>query len=655
MKSINLSNKFGKLTPEFILYNGSVLPINNTDMYYCAYRATAKPNLNQTIETFPYQTANGKYWFNSNNFIGIVKYDKNYNILNFQKYIEQNSRGNEDPRLYYRDDKIYINYNGFIPKGIAGCKSEEKCVGMFEAELNDNFFTSGTLDTKLICSKIYSPGDPNAKDLFDKYPTRVVKNWSYVPRYFFIDALNSDTKEYSFKNNDPSICYEKIDTALVKLQEFLNQKDWKIALTTASVIHNNEVYGAAHIRIPWISMYNNFDSLSPELQRIIIKNDIHHPDWYMVSIYKMDRQGGDKKLSNPFIITGDTSDEYYSYNIMFPCGFYIKKNSYYLTYGLGDCLLGLAKENLSDLIFHDKLDYKDLKYYKADDSFNSDIKKSVINRSLCINGLESLLLPHLILLFDLGGTGLKLSLYDSIKSKYTDIPVKDNTISDIKQTPRQYIRNQFPEFDKFLAGGNGFGMSLAGVEKLWNKSIRKQIQKIEPMYLKTPIDELFGIRNNSKLLKLGDYDSHLYGVLSTLSIEDRRKKILNIAIGSGINVAYSDGRTIIEKVTTDNNFWDLNININGTLKKVRNAFIEATKEELNIIIQQVLGSLKIEPPNIICFTGGGTQYHFITQLGLTPFPYRYTQPGEVGEVIFYADKNIMFQGLVFKIKLNTCG
>jgi hypothetical protein len=174
-------------------------------------------------------------------------------------------------------------------------------------------------------------------------------------------------------------------------------------------------------------MYNNFVSLSPELQRIIYKNDIHHPDWYMVSIYKMDRQGegGAIKLSNPFIVTGDTSDEYYSYNIMFPCGFYIKKNSYYLTYGLGDCLLGLAKEKLSDLIFHEKLDYKDLKYYKADDSFNSDIKRTVIDRSLCNNDLGSLLLPHRILLFDLGGSGLKLSVYDSIRSTYTDIKLRN--------------------------------------------------------------------------------------------------------------------------------------------------------------------------------------------------------------------------------------
>jgi len=52
---MNLNDIFINYDPTVVIYNGSVFPIRGEpNLYYCAYRATVKPNVN--MPSFPFVT-----------------------------------------------------------------------------------------------------------------------------------------------------------------------------------------------------------------------------------------------------------------------------------------------------------------------------------------------------------------------------------------------------------------------------------------------------------------------------------------------------------------------------------------------------------------------------------------------------------------------
>ena len=53
----NISSIINKLDPNVMTYNGSILPIHNTNLHLCAYRATIKPESNESAP-FPYTNLN---------------------------------------------------------------------------------------------------------------------------------------------------------------------------------------------------------------------------------------------------------------------------------------------------------------------------------------------------------------------------------------------------------------------------------------------------------------------------------------------------------------------------------------------------------------------------------------------------------------------
>ena len=110
MKIVNLSKTFENIDPEFIKYNGAMLPVGGSTQILLAYRATAKPNLNKNIKPYPYTNADGSYWHNRENHIGVIVFTENNGVFTIGKsirvylYVHDENVGPEDPRLYYRNN-----------------------------------------------------------------------------------------------------------------------------------------------------------------------------------------------------------------------------------------------------------------------------------------------------------------------------------------------------------------------------------------------------------------------------------------------------------------------------------------------------------------------------------------------------------------------
>ena len=504
---VNLSAILNELDSEVITYNGSLLPIkggNGNDLYICAYRATTKPYLDKSAPPYPYSNINFKWWFNKNNYIGlvIIKTNSGGDMLNIEsleycryihnidsnmsniKYIEylkkiNNDQGSdfsnllsgpEDPRLYYKEGKVCMNYNSVLVYPKAGCQNE--CVGMFEIPIDIDILKKISssskkyypdLKKKLICSKV------NGKPLFKgkKMKELTLKNWSYAPGYF-IDSYNDKSFLYTIYKNSESC---KKTPYIHTLKPFV-QFNWSIALTTPTVEKGGFLYGVAHIRVPWKELVLN-DEISSNIKKIIYKGDVHNNDFYFMSIYKIDNNT-QWSLTKPVLITGLTDLNYYSYNVNFPCGFFIEKEKFNVTFGLGDCLLFSYIGKLDSLVFEIKqFNYRDLTLIEVD---NLMLKKEYVNSALCNNSkLNNYLYPKNIRLFDLGGGGLRTLVYNFKDDKYSDITILGQ--SKILNLPSEIIRQTINIQDELMSG-MGFAFSLASLEKLWVISIQTEAMKL---------------------------------------------------------------------------------------------------------------------------------------------------------------------------------
>ena len=718
MSILNLSTIINSIDKNVITYNGSVLPIGN-NKNIVAYRATQKPTevgvKKKHLPPYPYQQMNGSLWYNARNYIGLAVIDMSKSrpkVISASKYVhtihprltnqelydnltesypDVNFKsllaGPEDPRLYYKevqkDDmkterKIYMNYNQSFINPLGGC--EGLCVSMFEIEIKLsklNIKIYPERGKKLICEKV-DDENGHIKKLFNTTNQNTIKNWSYSPG-FFIDSYKDSAFLYNLKkHNDPSECVKsKYNSVMIP---FI-QDDWGVALTTPTVKYEEKLYGVAHIRIKWSAVSSNLNLCSDELKNIIKKADVHHDDFYFMSVYKIENNIW--SMARPILATGKSSNKYYSYNVNFPCGFFISNKKYNITFGLGDCILMHLKDKINNLTFsRTKFTYGDLKVFNIEDKM---LRKKYINSCICkYEKLNNYILPKYIRLFDLGGGGLRSRVYNSISKKMSnEINFgRDST----GLTPDKIIR-KFDNDGKYkidinneYLNGWGFAFSLAGIDKLWVEYLSKTMVNKLPSCIKRK----FNLINTDKIISIKDSESHLFGSFHKLeenSFDINSNNILNIAIGTGINISFSQKGKIKSYNTCTSQidkqkkkyFWDITLNHNGKNTLIRDALIDPTltRTQLYKIIGVFLGFLDNdinmsclwptdwEIPTIITITGGGSNilYNKIPQ-GFLDIPRKYLDHsetwGKLVEIFVFPDKELPYMGLLWKFIRETC-
>lgn len=603
-KLINLTEiSIGELDDTVLTYNGSVIPVpDHPEILLCAYRATKKPGNN--LPSYPYQTINGNLWTNYDNYIGIAVLDaQTFQVKHFIKHMHNDgdhSHGGEDPRLYLRGKQIYMNYNAVSLT--APCpKKDRYCIGMFEIPLPLDaimklpFGSTKTVDGVLVCEKYikcqnFSNCDATPKDLFEQSP--LIKNWSYSPGYF-IDSYNDKSFLYlPTETQSPTGKLEKDYKNCVRLdypfslRRFVLPK-WSVALTTPSIEYNGRVYGVAHIRIGWSLLKENIDLVPEKIRKIIEKGDVHVSDFYFMSVYQITKSLLGEHiwvLSNPFLITGKTSKNYYSYNVNFPCGLYIDdKGDANITFGLGDCLLMLFQYPINSFGFTDRqFGYEDLIAF--DRVKDETVKKEVINHQICKMSFNKYILPKFMVLFDLGGSGLKMKPYSPISNYYGEeirLP-KINQKINIRQLQKSISAiqiNSRMNIEDLYKNSAGFAYSLANIHKLWDDDAWNQYTPEEQKQIESlDIEVLFGL-HNSPTVVLRDATAHLLG--SRVLIENKmidevnvgdETRLLNIAIGTGINAEYmEDNGEPVDISEGGHYFWDNKILIReNSQKKIYN-------------------------------------------------------------------------------------
>ena len=707
MSIVNLSSVINSIDENVITYNGSTLAIKNSPFILVVYRATQKPSVTDVqkkdLPPYPYQQINGSLWYNVCNYIGIVVLDTSsqpYKIVTVSKYLhtiypgKTNQQlydylikayprdnfisllaGPEDPRLYYKNDseKIYMNYNQSFINPLGGCKA--LCVSMFEVEIDLDVLKAYSgkiypeIHKKLICEQVDN-GSGNVRELFDTTNQVTIKNWSYSPG-FFIDSYKDDSFLYNLiQYNDPTKCVKS--TYNSTMSPFI-QNDWGVALTTPTVLYKKCLYGVAHIRIKWANIINNLSKCDPDIKAIIKKNDVHHNEFYFMSIYKIDNKTW--SMAKPMLATGKVNEKYYSYNVNFPCGFFINNNNFNITFGLGDCLLMHWKNSTDSIQFLQKqFTYSDLTVFNIKDKM---LRKNYINSLMCNSReLKRFLLPKHLRLFDLGGSGLRSRRYSVVSNTFSsEIRFgRDNTSSTPGQIIRKFdnVRGYNIDIDKENLNGWGFAFSLAGLDKLWTKDLNKTMLGLLNTTKYPNSAAKFDLVNTDKIIFMKDSVSHILGIFYMLeklwNTPVKTINILNIAIGTGINISFSDKgklrsyhNSIPQEKGKIKYFWDIKVgnkNIRSTLMDKK-----LTKKQLDKVLRVFLGfepnSIKMtgqgwpvgwKKPDIITMTGGGSN-------ALKRFNNTQLSTGGKSNIPIYIfpDEEIPYMGLVWKFIDEICG
>ena len=727
MSILNLSKVINSIDENVITYNGSLLPIDEKRAIV-AYRATQKPKTigvdKKYLPEYPYQQLHGSLWYNSCNYVGLAILDMSKSlpeVLSVSKYVHTIQEGYtnqelydmlskenpgssfksllagpEDPRLYYKEEqkegkddmeldrKIYMNYNQSFIHPLGGCKS--MCVSMFEieikiSEMHNKIYPE--LGKKLICEKV-DDGSGHVKNLFDTTNQVTIKNWSYSPS-FFIDSYKDKAFLYQLKQyNDPSECVKSRYSSV--MSPFI-QDDWGVALTTPTVKYEENFYGVAHIRVKWSSISQKLDMCSDGIKNIIKKSDVHHNDFYFMSVYKIENNVW--SMTKPFlatgIATGELTDKYYSYNVNFPCGFFISSKRCNITFGLGDCILMYLKVKLKDLSFlRAKFNYNDLKIVDIKDQM---LKKKYVNSKLCCNRVKNLsrfLLPRYVRLFDLGGGGLKSRIYHSISDSFSEEINfgRDSVGLSPDKIIRKFDNNFNININNEYLNGWGFAFSLAGLDKLWTANIGENMASQLPSDIRVK----FGLENNNKVVYMKDSESHIHGSFYKLQqkgYDITDINILNIAIGTGINISFSQRgkikqyhKSISQPMDKSKKeyFWDIKLMHNGKRRSIRSVLIDRnlTREQFNKIIgvflrfqdndinMSGLWPTSWESPQIITITGGGSNF-LIDKIPNGHINLRYSNNEGEGwgrgtfiSIYNFPDPELPYRGLMWKFMKETC-
>lgn len=512
------------------------------------------PTVSQDLPTYPYVTMD--YNWNTDDGMTILIEGNNKKVI--FNYKRAGFTSAEDPRIYRKaDGKIYMYFMSAVSCTVPNCS------GIWEVEINfdrinelftemenENLFFRDITETVVwyniisepiqVCKFISTPqGDI---DIFDTITgnVKIYKNFSPIEdTNSYLDGINGVIESYQTTsiNNNQMTCSKTTLIPSFDLNSVI-QKEWKHTLTTPTIkVADNDFLGVTHIRIKWENITDNYNTIEPRLRKIIQKSDVHHNDFYFMSVYYI--KNGNWIFTKPFIITGDTSDNYFSYNICFPCG--IKVNSFtseqinvLLHHGIGDCLLAQSLLRIPfNSLSNKRFTYRDLKVYTFQDELVSKEKIYPILR--CNYETLKYILPSNIFIFDLGGSGLKFIHY-SFHIGYTQVVNLGRWSSTTRPDLSVMLAKINIDLNTYIRNGTYLLFSLAGIEKLWEPAYRKQ-GLIDYGNLK--IRELFDFPDYVNVIDTGDANAHMYGSLSVLGGpligNSLSSFVLYIALGTSVN------------------------------------------------------------------------------------------------------------------------
>jgi predicted GH43/DUF377 family glycosyl hydrolase len=615
LKTIDYSTLLEELCePNYQKFNGSRLETDK--LIIVVWRAMKKPDkvmcrnngVSKPLPTYPYITISGSW--TQDEYAGIFIQEKSSKKYHFLKYKHMNAYPAEDPRLYMKNNKIYMSYNAMKINDV-NCPAKV-CIAIWEVQID---VSNNTLKpAKQICQYILENGKYSS--VYQKMGDKIYKNFSHVENTnYYLDGFNKELTLYQ-NGSDVNLCSgKKISSNTASNLKSYVQPEWKISLTTPTILYKNVLLGVAHIRIKWESLSRNYYNLSTELKYMISNNDVHNSDCYFMSIYKIDCNTADcdltkKKwfLSKPFLITGDGSErKYFSYNINFPCGISVENDELKIQYGLGDCIFLQSNVEIqfNEMYHNITYDYKDL--------ILSPLKIDILDKRMIIPKLNcpstiKYLLPKHILLFDLGGSGLKLVTYSFSSNFSTSINLgywDKNSLPSLGEM----VNNKINSFDleKIVHEGAYLVFSLSGIEKLWSQelvelpSIKEIINNVHyhNMY------NLFNIPKHIQSLQMTDSEAHYYGNLDSLISNDptitNKSNILTILIGTGINMKLSINGSFKHQLKY---LWDIKYNgknIITSLMGISN--ISDLYKQLKYIVKECY--VNIDFTNIKCFVFSG--------------------------------------------------
>ena len=587
-------------------FNGAIYSTNTST--YIVWRAQSKPYLN--LPTYPYITMSGA-WGRYEEYCGILIVDNNTKTHIFRRYKHMSIYAAEDPRLYTKNGKdLYMSYTAH-----SECEfRKEGCSGLWELKINTDNNTFGI--PKQICKSIIS-ADKN-ESIYNHLDHPIYKNFSYVAgKESYLDGYEKNLELYKPLVNVKTCKTKKINSARQNNLKFFVQDSWKIALTTPTILHSDKLIGVAHIRIAWEDLSRNYDKLNDNVKGMLRKNDIHLNDTYFMSLYTIDCRGdcilddATWSLSKPFMLTGNTlSDDYYSYDINFPCGIRMQNNNIKIAYGVGDCVFlesEISVDNF-DFVNNIRFDYSDLEIHHL----NLPIfEKRPIIEKLNRDATIKFLLPKRALLFDLGGSGLKVAEYTFSNgfSQYVNLGYwKQKTLPNLKDMLSGYNI----DFDTYMHNGVYLLFSLAGTEKLWPDNMRMSNTVKRLREQNSNVYKLFNIPEHISVYTCGDNESHYYGNVKALSDITGldvlgTKTILSIPVGTGINMRLTVNGT---KITPGKYLWDYSYKGTG----IRKSFINVNNiSEVYALLKYIVKEsydFDIYSIDYIIFSGGTTRRMF---------------------------------------------
>jgi len=528
-----------------------------------------------------------------------------------------NAYAAEDPRLYTKRGRLYMYYTADTDCSFS---NKKKCVGLFEVNIDLKNKKFGV--PIQICANIFKID--NEKSVYDHINWAIYKNFSFIKeKNWYLDGFQKNIELYRPLLDVKSCLTKKLKSSMPDNLSSFVQDDWKIALTTPTILHNEKLIGVAHVRVDWEKLSRNFSKLSRNVQGLLQKNDVHLSQVYFMSIYSLDCKGSCELndstwyLSKPFMITGNTlTDKYYSYDINFPCGINISPTgNLKISYGLGDCLFFESEISIdkNDLKTGVQYDYKDLELYQLETAVIE--KKPIIEKLNCSSTIKYIL-PKTVFLFDLGGSGLKLSIY-TFKRSFSKIfrlgYWDQESLPDLNQMVNNVVDKM--DFNEYIHKGAYIMFSLAGTNKIWDPKLRKK-STVKPLYENKKYHNMYNLFKIPKHISISgstDNSSHFWGNIRAL--DDimgvnivNKYTVLSIPVGTGINMRLN---VKDKKISPSKYLWDYKYKN----RSIRTGFIKVTDKKslddiLKYIVKESFDDFDITNIDYIIFSGGTTNVLF---------------------------------------------
>lgn len=428
-KFFSLSSILGPIDPDVLIFNGSMVPLQN-NRFIVAYRTTVKPlrgfgsHNAPHMPALPYNQMTGFGWAHYDSYMGLavieeisdgtfrwvpgnfVKIRHNFDATDKKKWVATYSAlynrsapdwvvtGPEDPRIYWRDNRLFITYYVRIVSmnkkpGHSRCWPHQntRCTSMYEVEVNMNWLDENVIylndeDRTFVCSKFFDDMNPRMQGtLSDK----TMKNWTHIPEInvpnigklsVMVDNYNDDIAYYvtdddfeSCKKVSPGSCSTSkmlpqrfnsniTSQAVHCIKSFFDKrirKDVSVAMTSPTVQVGSYGYGVAHVRVKSrvLESWRNSGSLSNGMNAYhIYMYNTPLPklgEYYFMMFYEMatDISSNNFKInitrvSPPFLAIPPQYGTV-PYDVNFPTGLCFINGHFYVTFGCGDCLFYCQK------------------------------------------------------------------------------------------------------------------------------------------------------------------------------------------------------------------------------------------------------------------------------------------------------------------------